>query len=122
MPGVARRGTSDLAIGELKFSGNSVRCKRDTLLYHGTMLYDFDLSLIDELSADAAAPARLSARSAARGVRRPILPASRDAIREALIGGWQCREPPTIRLAARSRCSELVASARYGQRRSGTSR
>jgi lipoate---protein ligase len=47
--GVVRCGTSDLAIGGRKFSGNSLRCKREHLLYHGTLLYDFDLSLISKL-------------------------------------------------------------------------
>ena len=42
-------GTSDLAVGRRKFSGNSVRCKRDHLLYHGTLLYDFELTLIERL-------------------------------------------------------------------------
>jgi lipoate-protein ligase A len=46
VPGVARRGTSDLAIGELKFSGNSMRCRRHNFLYHGTLLYDFPLELV----------------------------------------------------------------------------
>ena len=49
IPGVERRGTSDLAIGNHKFSGNSLRCKREHLLYHGTLLYDFDLMLIGRL-------------------------------------------------------------------------
>ena len=40
------QGTSDLTIGGRKFSGNSLRCKRDHLLYHGTLLCDFNLSLI----------------------------------------------------------------------------
>ena len=30
-----------------KFSGNSLRAKRRHLLYHGTLLYNFDLSLIE---------------------------------------------------------------------------
>lgn len=42
------RGTSDLALGEHKFSGNSLRCKRNYFLYHGTLLYDFELSLLTE--------------------------------------------------------------------------
>lgn len=46
---IRQLGTSDLAIGRRKFSGNSVRCKRDHLLYHGTLLYDFDLRLIERL-------------------------------------------------------------------------
>jgi lipoate-protein ligase A len=49
IPRAEHVGTSDLALAGLKFSGNSVRCKRDHLLYHGTLLYDFDLSLIGRL-------------------------------------------------------------------------
>lgn len=49
--GVQLRGTSDLSLGEKKVSGNSLRCKRRHLLYHGTLLYDFDLSLVDDLLA-----------------------------------------------------------------------
>src|SRR5262245_22119574 len=49
IPGVEQCGTSDLAIGNRKFSGNSLRCKREHLLYHGTLLYEFDLSLISRL-------------------------------------------------------------------------
>jgi lipoate-protein ligase A len=40
------RGTSDLAALGLKVSGNSLRCKRDHFLYHGTLLYDFDLQIV----------------------------------------------------------------------------
>jgi lipoate---protein ligase len=46
--GVQIRGTSDLAVGDHKFSGNSLRCKRNHLLYHGTLLYDFDLTLVEK--------------------------------------------------------------------------
>jgi lipoate-protein ligase A len=40
-------GTCDLAINGRKFSGNAVRCKRDHFLYHGTLLYAFDLMFIE---------------------------------------------------------------------------
>ncbi|HEX2476423.1 MAG TPA: lipoate--protein ligase family protein, partial [Lacipirellulaceae bacterium] len=48
---VAHVGTSDLVLvnqsGERrKFSGNSMRAKRTHLVYHGTLLYDADLSLV----------------------------------------------------------------------------
>jgi lipoate---protein ligase len=46
-PGVECRGTSDMAVGGRKFSGNSVRCRRNHFLYHGTLLYDFPLPLIE---------------------------------------------------------------------------
>jgi lipoate-protein ligase A len=48
---VAHVGTSDLALvnpstERRKFSGNSMRAKRTHLLYHGTLMYCADLSLI----------------------------------------------------------------------------
>jgi lipoate-protein ligase A len=45
---VSIRGTTDLALGDLKFSGNSQRRKRRSLLFHGTFLLDCDLNLIQE--------------------------------------------------------------------------
>jgi lipoate-protein ligase A len=42
-------GHTDLVIGGRKFSGNSQRRRKNFLLFHGTFLLDFDLSLIGEL-------------------------------------------------------------------------
>ena len=39
-------GICDLTIDNRKVSGNSLRCKRNWMLYHGTMICDFDRSLI----------------------------------------------------------------------------
>ena len=44
--GIEPAGVSDLAAGGRKFSGNAQQRKRNHLLHHGTLLYDFDLSLI----------------------------------------------------------------------------
>jgi lipoate---protein ligase len=41
-------GHTDLALGGLKFSGNSQRRKKNFLLFHGTFLLNFDLALIGE--------------------------------------------------------------------------
>lgn len=46
-------GTSDLAYGNRKISGNSMRCKRTHFLYHGTILYAMDLALISRLLGTA---------------------------------------------------------------------
>ena len=40
------KGTCDLTWQNRKCSGNSLRVTREHLLYHGTLLYDFDLPLI----------------------------------------------------------------------------
>lgn len=46
---IAFQGTSDLTINGKKFSGNAQNRKRNYVLFHGTILYDFDLSLIQRL-------------------------------------------------------------------------
>ena len=43
------RGFSDLVIGDLKFSGNSLRLKKNSVLYHGTLLCDFELESISSV-------------------------------------------------------------------------
>ncbi len=40
------RGVSDMVIDGRKFSGNSQRWRKQALLHHGTVLYDFDLDQI----------------------------------------------------------------------------
>lgn len=44
--GIELAGTSDLAVGGQKFSGNSQQRKRNFLLHHGTILYAFNLESI----------------------------------------------------------------------------
>ena len=41
-------GVSDLAIDGRKFSGNAQRRGRRAVLFHGTLLYDFDLALVEK--------------------------------------------------------------------------
>ncbi len=61
---VARAGISDLAWNDRKFSGNSLRCKRRFLLYHGTLLYRFPLEEISKfLKMPLRQPAYRSGRS-----------------------------------------------------------
>jgi lipoate-protein ligase A len=46
MPGLGLAGTSDLAVGGRKVSGNAQQRKQRHLLHHGTLLYDFDLGRV----------------------------------------------------------------------------
>jgi lipoate-protein ligase A len=43
------RGFTDLTLGAQKFSGNAQYRKRRALLFHGSFLLDFDISLIEKL-------------------------------------------------------------------------
>jgi lipoate-protein ligase A len=46
-PEATWRGTSDLALGDKKFCGTAQRRKRRHILFHGAILYDFDLDLME---------------------------------------------------------------------------
>jgi lipoate-protein ligase A len=98
VPGVACAGSSDLVISSgtatppRKFSGNSLRVRKNHLLYHGTVLYDFPLEMIERWLGE---PVRQPEYRAARdhGAFLTNLPASRAAIEDALIEAWGAREP-----------------------------
>ncbi|MGC6367320.1 MAG: lipoate--protein ligase family protein [Candidatus Marinamargulisbacteria bacterium] len=44
--GTEQKGISDLVINDIKFSGNAQRRLKHAILFHGTILYDFNLSLV----------------------------------------------------------------------------
>jgi lipoate-protein ligase A len=98
VPVVGRLGTCDLVLpGDngappRKFSGNSLRVKRDWVLYHGTVLYDFPL---DRIERWLATPRRQPEYRAGRGHGTFVtnFPAPRAAIEQALIAAWQAHEP-----------------------------
>src|SRR5262249_29049021 len=46
LPDLEHAGTSDLSWRGRKFSGNAQQRKRNHLLHHGTLLYDFDLGRV----------------------------------------------------------------------------
>ena len=91
--GVCFRGTSDLAIGNQKFSGNSMRCRRRHFLYHGTILYNFPLEMISRcLKIPPWMPDYRNGRE--HGAFVANLPAPADTIRRGLISAWKAEEQP----------------------------
>ena len=91
--GVAMRGVSDLALDdERKFSGNSMRCRRRHLLYHGTLLYDFPIELIGQcLKTAPRQPEYRQGRE--HGAFVTNIPATGDQLRRALVGVWNPAAP-----------------------------
>ena len=86
-PRVAISGTSDLTLDGVKFSGNSLRCRRSHLLYHGTILYDFQLDWITGLlRMPPRQPDYREHRSHADFVTN--FPASKDEICGVLRDAW----------------------------------
>jgi lipoate-protein ligase A len=87
----ARAGISDLVLGDKKFSGNSLRCKRSHFLYHGTLLYRFPLDQIGKfLKIPARQPAYRARRSHADFVTN--LPLDAAALRQSLITAFCATE------------------------------
>lgn len=114
---IACKGTSDLIIYDRttpttarKFSGNSLRVKRTHLLYHGTLLYDFDLSLIEScLRMPPRQPDYRNARPHCEFVMN--LPASRSQLEDAVRNAWPA--DGVLSEFPMSRVNKLVAE-RFG--------
>ncbi|MCH2113546.1 MAG: lipoate--protein ligase family protein [Pirellulales bacterium] len=112
-PGIALAGTSDLVLPSpaaaqlLKVSGNAMRCKRRHVLYHGTLMYDFDLARVGYLLATPTRePAYRNGRSHSQFVAN--LPASRTALAESLVEGWQATS--SLAVWPQSKTDEIVRS------------
>jgi len=110
-PGIALEGTSDLAIEGHKFSGNSMRCKRNHILYHGTLLYDFPLQ---QISTFLQMPPRQPDYRQEREHHDFItnLDTGADQLRQLLVAQWQATGAAAS--WPRERTGQLVAS-RYGK-------
>lgn len=92
VPGVRCAGTSDLTLDGRKFSGNSLRCKRTHLLYHGTLLYNLPLELIAHcLRSPPRQPDYRDGRGHEAFLINLGVPA--EALRCALIQGWGADAP-----------------------------
>jgi len=75
-----------------KFSGNALRCKRNHLLYHGTLLYDFRLELLGRwLQMPPRRPDYRADRDHAGFVAN--LPLPRAELVAALVEGWNAQKP-----------------------------
>ena len=104
-------GTSDLAWNNKKCSGNSVRCKRTHLLYHGTLLYDFSLPLI---SRYLASPPRQPDYREGRDHDGFLtnLPLSKEELQAALCQAWQ---PVSKQESWPEEQTEKLLQSRYSQ-------
>jgi lipoate---protein ligase len=86
-PRLAWEGTCDLVVDARKVSGNSLRCRREWLLYHGTLLLEMDLSLLDQfLLHPPREPEYRQKRQHTEFVTNLHLPA--DRLSSALANAW----------------------------------
>ena len=97
-------GHTDLSLGGLKFSGNAQRRKRHALIFHGTFLLRFDLSLMEQFLP---MPSRQPDYREGRPHRLFLmnLPLSADAVKSALRQSWSA----TASLKHVPDCERLIA-------------
>ncbi len=85
-------GTSDLTMGNLKFSGNAQRRKKDALLFHGTFLVNFNISYMENvIPPPSRMPSYRNNRTHTEFLTNIKIPAS--ALKDALRKCWSAEEP-----------------------------
>lgn len=102
---VSKAGTSDLVVAsrtgpgsttaalvQHKISGNALRMKRNYFLYHGTLLYDFDLQRMGRLLRS---PPRQPDYRASRDHHEFVvnLRVTRGELQRILLSGWNADQP-----------------------------
>ncbi len=104
-------GISDLAAAGRKCSGNAQQRKRDHLLHHGTLLYGFDLGLLNRyLRMPDKQPAYRESRAHEHFVTN--LPAQAETLKALIAAEWQAtRHLATFPIG---RTAELVVD-KYSQ-------
>ena len=99
------QGHTDLVINHQKFSGNAQRRRRKFLIFHGTFLLQFDLSLVEKYL-------RMPSKQPDYRKDRPHrefltnLNLAPDAVKRALANQWQVTE--TLRDLPMDKIGELV--------------
>jgi lipoate-protein ligase A len=104
-------GQTDLAIGGLKFSGNSQRRKKQSLLFHGSFLLDLDISLVERtLPLPSKRPCYRRDRSHSDFLINLRIPVA--TLKTALLEAWQADHAlpnfPTTQITT-------LARDKYGQ-------
>lgn len=85
------RGISDLALGGKKFGGSAQRRRRHCILFHGTLLYGFDLQLISKyLRQPAKTPDYRAGRTHEEFLTNAAVEA--ETLRSALRREWNAQQ------------------------------
>jgi lipoate---protein ligase len=110
------RGTCDLTIDGKKFSGNSLRCARNAFLYHGTILGQFPLELIQDcLGVPPRQPEYRSGRNHREFVCNTGL--ERGLLEKSLLTEWCGSANTTVHPLTNADLAEIrqLADTKYSQ-------
>jgi lipoate-protein ligase A len=92
LSGVQIQGITDLTWEGRKFSGNAQRRKRHYLLFHGTVLYDFDLAQVQStLKLPPRRPEYRDDRPHVDFIQN--VPLARNQIESVIMDAWEVKPP-----------------------------
>ena len=114
---ISVRGHTDLCLGDLKFSGNSQRRRKSFLLFHGTFLLKFDLTLVsDILRMPSKQPDYRQRRAHVNFLANLNVPAGKvkAALQKAWNAGSPLKKPPAEKIAVLAR--DKYATPGWNQR------
>lgn len=112
---ISIRGHTDLALDEVKFSGNAQRRRKNFLLFHGTLLLNFELPLISEvLNMPSLQPDYRAGRSHDQFIRNLNLPAA--TVKLALAAEWQTTNSHTPSPSVPAALLEKYRSAEWNRK------
>lgn len=110
LPGVSVQGVSDLVWSGRKFSGNAQRWLRRSFIHHGTLLYDFDIPLLNQsLNHPSKQPDYRQSRGHLEFVSN--VPCTAVQLSDALMADWNAtpQASPEERLTA----ARILAETKY---------
>ena len=116
-PEIVVHGHTDLCLDDLKFSGNSQRRGKHLLLFHGTFLLNFDITLLSKvLRMPSKQPDYRENRAHAHFLTNLGLPA--EKVKAALLKAWQAhlplKNPPMGKIAVLAR--DKYATPKWNQK------
>ena len=92
LEGLAKQGVSDMALKDLKVSGNAQRRQKEYILHHGTLLYEADLECFSRYIREPQdRPEYRKDREHASFIRN--LPKSRIALIDAIAKAFSAEKP-----------------------------
>lgn len=112
---ISIRGHTDLARDNVKFSGNAQRRRKNFLLFHGTLLLNFDLPLISEvLNMPSLQPDYREGRSHEQFILNLNLPAT--TVKDALAAEWQATNDHAAPLSVPAELLEKYRSTEWNRK------
>ena len=107
------KGTSDIAAGGRKISGNAQKRRRKAILHHGTLLYGMDPDLMEKYLKEPSDRPQYRGARTHRGFVK-CLTLSSDDLREALKSAFKAASSPSKPTRRETKAVRELVAEKYG--------